>query len=142
MEWFIAVLAIVLLGVAAMAAAGGMGEMSKEPVRDIYRQQLPDRLLTANDLQHVRFGVTLRGYAMSQVDDLLDRLGREIAERDQRISDLTSRVAPTAAVAPELPNGSQPPVAVAMDLPNGSHFPAPVPPELPQPYVGEETGQR
>jgi DivIVA domain-containing protein len=139
MEWFIAVLAIVLLGVAAMAAAGGMGEMSKEPVRDVYRQQLPDRPLTAQDLQHVRFGVTVRGYAMSQVDDLLDRLGREIAERDRRIADLTSGQ-PPAALAAELNSHSS-----TETLPNGlnSHPPtqATVRPDR-QPYAEEETGQR
>jgi DivIVA domain-containing protein len=72
MEWFIAVVVIAILGVAAMAAAGGMGEMAEEPVR-----------------QAMRFGVTLRGYAMNQVDDLLDRLTREIAERDATIAELT-----------------------------------------------------
>jgi DivIVA domain-containing protein len=104
MEWFIAVFAIVLLGVAAMAAAGGMGEMSREPVRDVYRQKLPDRLLTAADVHSLRFGVTLRGYAMSQVDDLLDRLAAEIAERDARIAELSAgRLHPEAPTAPELP---------------------------------------
>ncbi|WP_375423277.1 DivIVA domain-containing protein [uncultured Friedmanniella sp.] len=89
MEWFIAAAAIVALGVAAMAAAGGGGGMSREPVYDVYRQQLPDRPLTADDIQQARFGVALRGYAMGQVDDLLERLGREIAERDARIAALT-----------------------------------------------------
>lgn len=88
MEWFIAAVAVAALGVAAMAAAGGMGEMSDEPVYDVYRQDLPGSALTADDLERVRFGVTLRGYAMSQVDDLLERLGREIAERDARIAEL------------------------------------------------------
>ena len=36
----------------------------------------------------MRFGVTLRGYAMGQVDDLLDRLALEIAERDALIAEL------------------------------------------------------
>jgi DivIVA domain-containing protein len=89
MEWFIAVIVIVALGIAAMAAAGGVGEMSREPVYDTYRQDLPDRPLTAEDLEAVRFGVTLRGYAMSQVDDLIERLGREIGERDARIAELS-----------------------------------------------------
>lgn len=89
MEWFIAAVAVAALGVAAMAAAGGMGEMSSEPVYDVYRQDLPDSPLTADDLERVRFGVALRGYAMGQVDDLLERLGREIAERDARIAALT-----------------------------------------------------
>ena len=67
MEWFIAVVAIAALGVAAMAAAGGVGEMSQEPVYDVYRQQLPEGPLRAEHIRDARFGVVLRGYAMAQV---------------------------------------------------------------------------
>jgi DivIVA domain-containing protein len=89
MEWLIAVVAVAALGVAAMAAAGGMGQMSRDPVYDTYRQDLPSGgALTAEELKSVRFGVTLRGYAMAQVDDLLDRLAVEIAERDALIAEL------------------------------------------------------
>ena len=94
MEWFIAVIAVAALGVAAMAAAGGMGQMSKDPVHDTYRQPLPDRPLTAADLEQLRFGIALRGYAMGQVDDLLDRLAGEIATRDARIAELMGLYAP------------------------------------------------
>jgi DivIVA domain-containing protein len=89
MEWFIAVVAVAALGVAAMAAAGGVGEMSSEPVYDTYRQQLPPGPLGAEDIRRARFGLALRGYAMAQVDDLLERLAREVAERDARIAELT-----------------------------------------------------
>jgi DivIVA domain-containing protein len=89
MEWLIAVVAVAALGVAAMAAAGGMGQMSRDPVYDTYRQDLPTGgALTAEELRRVRFGITLRGYAMAQVDDLLDRLALEIAERDALIAEL------------------------------------------------------
>lgn len=63
--------------------------MSRDPVYDTYRQDLPTGgALTAEELRNVRFGVTLRGYAMGQVDDLLDRLALEIAERDALIAEL------------------------------------------------------
>ena len=63
--------------------------MSRDPVYDTYRQDLPTGgALTAEELRKVRFGVTLRGYAMAQVDDLIDRLALEIAERDALIADL------------------------------------------------------
>ncbi len=89
MEWFIAVVIVAALGVAAVAAAGGLGGMAKEPVRDVYRQDLPDdRRLAAADINGLRFGTALRGYAMDQVDDILDRLSREIAERDDLIARL------------------------------------------------------
>ena len=97
MEWFIAVIAVAALGVAAMAAAGGMGQMSKDPVHDTYRQDLPDRPLTAEDLSGVRFGIALRGYAMGQVDELLDRLGAEIAARDARIDELMGLYTPVGS---------------------------------------------
>ena len=103
-EWFIAVIAVAALGVAAMVAAGGMGQMSADRVHDTYRQDLPDSPLTAEDIRSLRFGVTLRGYAMAQVDDVLERLGREIAERDAEIAALRagSDGAPRRAV-PSLP---------------------------------------
>jgi DivIVA domain-containing protein len=92
MEWFIAVVVIAALGVAALAAVGGLGQMSKDPVRDTYRQDLPpaDQPLMAADIQTLRFGLSLRGYAMGQVDDVLDRLAAEIAARDAIIARLQS----------------------------------------------------
>ena len=106
MEWFIAVIAVAALGVAAMAAAGGMGQMSKDPVHDTYRQDLPEGPLGPADIRQLRFGVTLRGYAMAQVDDVLERLACEIADRDATIAALTvgdgQPTIPTARrVAPE-----------------------------------------
>jgi DivIVA domain-containing protein len=101
MEWFIAVVVVAILGVAAMAAAGGMGEMAKDPVRDTFRQDLPtDRPLNAADIQALRFGVAFRGYSLSQVDDLLDRLTTEIAARDATIRELS-------ATPPEGPAGAE-----------------------------------
>jgi DivIVA domain-containing protein len=103
MEWFIAVIAVAALGVAAMAAAGGMGQMSREPVYDTYRQDLPDRPLGAEDIRRLRFGIALRGYAMSQVDDVLDRLAAEIAARDARIAELTTDASAESPPPSELP---------------------------------------
>ena len=100
MEWFIAAVAVAALGVAAMAAAGGVGEMSGEPVYDTYRQDLPERRLTAEDLEQVRFGVALRGYAMGQVDDLLERLGREAAERDALLAERDAQLAALTGQTP------------------------------------------
>ena len=110
MEWFIAAIAVAALGVAAMAAAGGMGQMSSRPVHDTYRQDLPDTPLTATDIRSLRFGVTLRGYAMAQVDDVLDRLGREIAERDAEIAALRAGTdgRPRRAVSSPLAELDQP----------------------------------
>ncbi|MGI8459114.1 MAG: DivIVA domain-containing protein [Propionibacteriaceae bacterium] len=96
MTWVIAAVVVVALGVAAVAATGGFGEMPESPVRDVYRQQLPEAPLTATDIETLRFGVTLRGYAMGQVDHVLDRLRGEIADRDTEIADLRRRLDPVA----------------------------------------------
>lgn len=114
MEWFVAVVAVAVLGVAAMAAAGGVGEMDREPVHDVYRQQLPEGPLRADDVRRARFGVGLRGYAMDQVDDLLERLADEIAERDARIAELTGTAVPDGAGPVEGPpagSAAAPPLA-------------------------------
>jgi DivIVA domain-containing protein len=106
MEWFIAVVAVAALGVAAMAAAGGMGQMSKDPVHDTYRQDLPERPLRPDDIRQLRFGVTLRGYAMVQVDDVLERLAREIADKDATIAALTAADSqPSMPAMPTMPAG-------------------------------------
>ncbi len=121
MEWFIAVIAIAALGVAAMAAAGGAGQMSNEPVYDTFRTDLPARPLAAEDLKGLRFGVAWRGYAMDQVDDLIDRLAAEIAERDARIAALTGQDGPDAA--PELPTHEGRPVETLVAGPAPSYGP-------------------
>ncbi|HYP45249.1 MAG TPA: DivIVA domain-containing protein [Propionibacteriaceae bacterium] len=103
MEWAIAVIVVAIMGVAAAAAAGGMGEMPAEPVYDTFRQDLPvDRPLQPGDLQTLRFGVTLRGYSMRQVDEVLDRLTRELAERDAALS---ARGMPNEQVRLSTPTG-------------------------------------
>jgi DivIVA domain-containing protein len=134
MEWFIAVVAVAALGVAAMAAAGGMGQMNKEPVYDTYRQDLPTGgALTAEELKNIRFGVTLRGYAMGQVDDLLDRLALEIAERDALIAEL----AEGATVRQRLQESTASARAAEQSAPSDGTGPADTsgPPELPPAQV-------
>src|SRR4029434_2043277 len=142
MEWFIAVVAVAALGVAAMAAAGGMGQMSRDPVYDTYRQDLPSGgALTAEELKSVRFGVTLRGYAMAQMDDLLDRLAVEIAERDALIAELAEggtvrqRLLESTASARAAEQHTSPDPVGSVDTPAS--------PELPRSAVeGRQSGQR
>ncbi|MCW2811180.1 MAG: DivIVA protein [Friedmanniella sp.] len=128
MEWFIAVIAVVALGVAAMAAAGRMGQMSDEPVRDTFRPDLPDGPLSAEDLRGVRLGVTLRGYAMDQVDDLIARLATEIADRDAQLAALRGSGPPAGETVPAAPAGTD------RDVPPGQADPD-VPPAQADPDV-------
>jgi DivIVA domain-containing protein len=102
MEWFIAAIAVVALGVAAVVAAGGGGSMAKDPVRDTYAMTLPDERLDAGVVRQLRFGVVLRGYAMDQVDTVLDRVADDLEARDTRIAQLEAQLAGSA------PAGVQP----------------------------------
>jgi DivIVA domain-containing protein len=66
--------------------------------RDAPPMGLPDdRPMTPDDVDRVRFSVALRGYRMSDVDEVLDRLRQEIATRDARIRQLEESVPSDAA---------------------------------------------
>jgi DivIVA domain-containing protein len=97
MEWFIMAIAFVVLGVAAVVAAGSGGSMPRDPVRDTYAMAVSDEPLDSSTVRGLRFGVALRGYAMDQVDAVLDRLAAELDERDQQIARLNARLGGTAA---------------------------------------------
>lgn len=91
MGWVLTVIAVAILGVAAIAATGRLGGMHHHVEPDTFRDSLPETPLTSADIAAARFGVTLRGYAVDQVDDLLDRLAREIHARDEELSRLRGR---------------------------------------------------
>ena len=82
MEIVIVVIAVAVLGLAALVAAGWFGQMQAEPVRDTYQPPVPEGELSAADLEQVRFGVTPLGYDMSQVDELVARVARELDVRE------------------------------------------------------------
>ncbi|SDE12280.1 DivIVA domain-containing protein [Auraticoccus monumenti] len=83
-----AVVAVAVLAIGAVAATGRLGGMAEEPVRDSLRRPLPPHPLGEQDVVAVRLGVALRGYSMTEVDELLERLAREVGERDERIAAL------------------------------------------------------
>jgi DivIVA domain-containing protein len=83
MTWFFAVLIVAVLGGIAVVAAGHGGSMA-EVYDDRPDARVPaDGPLTATDLRRVRFSTALRGYRMSEVDALLDRLAAEIEQHDR-----------------------------------------------------------
>jgi DivIVA domain-containing protein len=80
MMWFFAILVVLLLGAVAVVAAG-----RGAPLAPVYDDR-PDALvpadgdISASDLRRVRFSLAFRGYRMSEVDALLDRLAAEKEE--------------------------------------------------------------
>ncbi len=82
MMWFFALLIVAVMGAAAVVATGRGGSMAEE-YDDRPDSRVPaDGPLRAQDLDGVRFTTALRGYRMSEVDALLDRLSGELRERD------------------------------------------------------------
>jgi DivIVA domain-containing protein len=78
MMWFFAVLVVLVMGgVAALAAGRGA------PMSEAYDDR-PDALvpsggpLESQHVRRVRFSLAFRGYRMSEVDALLDRLARQL----------------------------------------------------------------
>ncbi len=83
MTWFFAILVVLALGGVALVASGWGA-----PLAEVYDDR-PDatvqsgRDLTGDDLRRVRFGLAVRGYRMSEVDALLERLAAELEACEQ-----------------------------------------------------------
>lgn len=77
MMWVFAILIVLAMGGVAILASG-----RGAPLAEAYDDR-PDALvpatgrLGADDLRRVRFSIAMRGYRMSEVDALLDRLATE-----------------------------------------------------------------
>ncbi|MCL8025701.1 DivIVA domain-containing protein [Nocardioides bruguierae] len=79
MMWFLAALVVLAMGGVALLAAG-KGEPLAPAFDDRPDASVPAGEVTGDDLRRVRFSLAFRGYRMSEVDALLDRLA---TERDQ-----------------------------------------------------------
>ena len=83
-------IAFTLAGLAVLLAIGllAVGRLGELPEAHPDRAPLalpPDRAMTDEDVQEVRFAVGARGYRMDEVDAVLDRVGADLAERDAHI---------------------------------------------------------
>jgi DivIVA domain-containing protein len=96
-----------ILGVVVVLFAAGVLATRSDAVLldapgDVADVELPDALV-AEDLRRVRFGLVVRGYRMSEVDEVLDRAAAALAERDARIAELERRPAGPAGPAAVVP---------------------------------------
>ncbi|MGI5349021.1 DivIVA domain-containing protein [Streptomyces sp. CA-250714] len=100
----VVVVAAVTLAVVGSAdrpggSRGATGGLTDAPPDLLDEPLPPERPVTHADVAGLRLAVGVRGYRMEQVDDVLDRLGAELAERDARIAELESALAGAQAVA-------------------------------------------
>lgn len=105
MMWFFAVLIVLALGGIAVVAAG-RGAPLAEAHDDRPDPGVPAQgPLRADDLRRVRFPLAVRGYRMSDVDALLDRLATQLADESPgRRADLAADT-PAAGEPPAYPGG-------------------------------------
>ncbi len=122
MFWVIVVAMAVVVGGAALVALGGGGSLP-EAVHDRIAVRLPqERPLSRADVDEIRLPMAVRGYRMDEVDDVLDRLGAELAYRDSRIAELEAAVAVREGV--QAGAGSLAPVPGSEPLPGLEDFAA------------------
>ncbi|MCX5194569.1 DivIVA domain-containing protein [Streptomyces sp. NBC_00249] len=105
--WFLLIALVVVVAAVTLAVIGGGSEAvlpDAEP--DRVADALPEsRPVVGADIDALRLPVAPRGYRMAEVDDVLDRLAAELAERDARIEELTAAAAaqPRDAVPQDAP---------------------------------------
>jgi DivIVA domain-containing protein len=97
--WFMLIALVAVVAGVALAVLGDGG-----PLRDVEPDRLDHRLpeeraVGRADIDGLRLPVALRGYRMTDVDDVLDRLSAELAERDARIAELEAERAGAQATA-------------------------------------------
>jgi DivIVA domain-containing protein len=80
MEWLLWILVVAVLGLAAVASSGRLGELPPS-VTSTPPPHLPTGTLAAEDLRAVRLAVGFRGYSTQQVDELLERLARQLEQQ-------------------------------------------------------------
>nr|WP_068109307.1 DivIVA domain-containing protein [Nocardioides dokdonensis] len=77
--WFFAILLVLVMGAIATVAAGRGTPLAAE-YDDRPDVLVPAGRLVGADLRRVRFSLAFRGYRMSEVDALLDRLAAQLEE--------------------------------------------------------------
>ncbi|WP_031521425.1 DivIVA domain-containing protein [Streptomyces sp. NRRL F-5123] len=92
MFWFMLIALVAVVAAVALAVLGDGGAL-RDAGTDRLADRLPaDRPLVRSDIDAVRLPTAVRGYRMVDVDEVLDRLGAELAERDAYIAELESEV--------------------------------------------------
>lgn len=106
---------LVLVAVALVVAVLGVatGRLPADPLSDAVRSTpdpgLPERP-QADDVGAVRFDTALRGYRMEDVDDQLEVLHDELAERERTLAELRAQSAADESPQSEVDDSAPPAV--------------------------------
>lgn len=137
---------VALLFLAAALATEDRPALADAPP-DAADLDLPAGPVAPEDVRRVRFALAPRGYRMSEVDHVLERLAGELADRDRRLALLEAGLEGGVRPAPDRP-AAAPLVDVheagEADLPVAAAEPTAgeaVPPAAPQPDVSSHRVQ-
>ncbi len=86
MTWFILFVGVIVLCFVVALVLGLAGGGLGRPTSSLGHEPLPDEPIQDSDFDDLVFDVGLRGYRMSQVDGVVDRLRRELREKDEEIA--------------------------------------------------------
>ena len=86
MIWLALFVAVVVAVVTAAAVLGRVDGSLADATTTMSHIPLPDDQLTEADIDELRFDTAMRGYRMSQVDAVIDRLRREIGDLDDELT--------------------------------------------------------
>ena len=97
MKWFILLVGIVVLCFVVALVLGLAGGGLGRGTTSLSHEPLPDEPIRDADFDDLVFDVGVRGYRMSQVDGVVDRLRRELREKDAEIAVLSGDEAAVAS---------------------------------------------
>ena len=87
----IALVAVVVFAVAGYVSGWIPGMQPTE--QDVTDNGLPAGTLASRDVDRARFGLAFRGYRMSEVDEVLDRLRDQMANYEARLGTFSAATA-------------------------------------------------
>ena len=103
----VVVVAAAFFGIAALVF--GRGEELPPLPPDATPTRLPARAIGAHHVRALRFPLALRGYRMTEVDWVLDRLAGELERTEAERDELAARIAELEADAATQPDARVPP---------------------------------
>ena len=121
----LALLGVVLVLFVAAVLSTREGPVLADAPQDVADLDLPEGPLEPEDVTALRFGLAPRGYRMSEVDAVLDRLAAELADRDRRIALLEAAV--EGATPTDVREAGEPDLPVEAAVPASEQVPAAVP---------------
>lgn len=85
---FLLFIVVVLIGLSAAAVMGRIGGFLSEATSSQGFGGVPSESLSTDDIARLHFDQALRGYRMSQVDEVIDALSARLGELETEVASL------------------------------------------------------